>query len=195
MKNSKLLYYLAIAAVVICSPAVAFSDASVQEGKRLGLTCAGCHGTGGYSPGEYIGRIAGQNPEYMAHVLTEFAAGKRPQSVEMSIIAKGYSTEGLTSMAMYYGAKKWENTTNEIDPALAEAGRALAAEYSCADCHGENGGGAGEVPHVAGQNKGYLYEVMKRYRAGAIQSDEMSMMTDLSDKQLEELANYMADLR
>jgi sulfide dehydrogenase cytochrome subunit len=96
---------------------------------------------------------------------------------------------------MWYAAKKWVNSDNAIDAELSAKGKALASDYGCMDCHGENGEGMDEYPRVGGQNVGYLYEVMKRYRAGAIVSDEMSMLSELSDEQLDALANYMSGLR
>lgn len=183
-------------AVVLYIPATGFSEVSVSEGERLGKTCAGCHGTAGNTPGEYIGKIGGQNSDYMTKVLTEFAAGKRAGSVEMSIVSKGYTPDQLKSIAMYYAAQKWVNSTNDIDMAKAKAGKAVAAENGCMDCHGAMGeGGMDEYPRIGGQNKGYLLEVMKRYRSGDIKSDEMELMTGMDEAQLDQLANYLSGIR
>lgn len=195
MKSVKILFFILTAALVVTIPAVVFSGASASDGERLGKTCAGCHGTFGNTPGEYIGKIGGQVEPYLSKVLKEFSAGKRPGSVEMSIVAKGYTDEQLESIALYYSAQKWGNSTNEVDAKLAEAGKAVAAENGCMDCHGANGEGMDEYPRIGGQNKGYLYEVLKRYRSGSIQAEEMSMIAGLSDKQLMALANYLSGLR
>jgi len=195
MINGKLLFFMAIVAAVLYVPATSFAEASVSEGKRLGKTCAGCHGTAGNTPGEYIGKIGGQNPTYMTKALTEFADGKRAKSVEMSIVSKGYTPEQLKSIAMYYSTQKWVNSTNNINMAKAEAGKAIAMDNGCMDCHGANGEGMDEYPRIGGQNKGYLYEVMKRYKSGDIKSDEMELITELNDAQLDKLANYLSGIR
>jgi sulfide dehydrogenase cytochrome subunit len=195
MKNAKYLVLFAALVLIITVPVVGFSEASVSDGERLGKTCAGCHGTFGNTPGEYIGKIGGQGEAYLSKVLKSFAAGERPGSIEMSIMAKGYQPEQLESIAMYYGAQKWVSSTNEVDAAKAEMGKAISAENGCLDCHGANGVGMDEYPRIGGQNKGYLFEVLKRYRAGQIKADEMSMVADFSDEQLEALANYLTSLK
>ncbi|PLX71433.1 MAG: hypothetical protein C0602_01085 [Denitrovibrio sp.] len=193
MSIKKLLITMAVAAVLIV-PAAGFSD-TIAEGERLGKTCAGCHGTAGNTPGTYIGKIGGQNSAYMSKVLKEFSADKRPASVEMSIVAKGYSDIQLESVAAYYASLKWVNSDNPVDSKKILAGKAMASDNGCLDCHGIKGEGIGEFPRIGGQNKGYLYEVMKRYRSGDISSDEMSMLSDFSDDQLDQLANFFSGIR
>lgn len=195
MKNTKLFLFFAAVTLMISVPVVGFSEASVSDGERLGKTCAGCHGTFGNTPGEYIGTIGGQHQAYLTKTLKEFKNGERPGSIEMGIVAKGYEEEQLESIAMYYAAQKWGNSTNEVDMEMVKKGSEIAFEQSCLDCHGENGRGMDEYPRIAGQNKGYLFEVMKRYRAELIKSDEMTMMKDMSDEELMALANYMTSLR
>jgi len=195
MRNAKYFVLFAAVALMMAVPVIGFSEASVSDGERLGKTCAGCHGTFGNTPGEYIGKIGGQNEAYLAKVLKSFLAGDRPGSVEMSIMAKGYQPEQLESIAKYYAAQKWFNSTNEVDAAKAEMGKALSDENGCLDCHGLNGVGMDEYPRIGGQNKGYLFEVLKRYRAGQIKADEMSMVADFNDEQLEALANYLTSLK
>lgn len=195
MKKTKSLFIMAVLALVMSLPAVGFSESSVADGERLGKTCAGCHGTFGNTPGEYVGKIGGQNVDYLKKVLNSFSKGERPGSVEMTIVAKGYTEAQLNSIAMYYAAQKWVNSTNMVNPELVEAGKSVAAENGCMDCHGENGEGMDEYPRLGGQNKGYLIEVMKRYKAGQIDSDEMGMMPDLSTAEIKVLANYLSSLR
>ncbi|ADD68446.1 Cytochrome c553-like protein [Denitrovibrio acetiphilus DSM 12809] len=195
MKKSKWLFNFVITAMVLILPVAGFSEANVSEGARLGKTCAGCHGTSGNTPGKYIATIGGQNPDYMAKVLKEFSGGEREGSVEMSIIAKGYSDEQLESIALYYSSQGWVNSTNNTDSAKSKMGRQVAAENGCMDCHGARGEGLDEYPHIGGQNLGYLKEVLKRYRSGAIKSEEMGMVADLDDEQINALANYLSGLR
>lgn len=195
MRNSILFYLLVFTAVMIYFPAASYAEATAAEGERLGKTCAGCHGTNGNTPGEYIGKIGGQNAGYMSKVLKEFAAGKRPKSVEMSIVSKGYTAEQLDSIALYYAAKAWMPTTEANDAAKAEAGKTLAGQSGCFDCHGTKGEGMDSYPRIGGQNRGYLYEVLKSYKAGDLEADEMAMVKDFSDEQLEDLANFISGLK
>lgn len=193
MRIKKLLIIMAVAAVLIV-PAAGFSD-TIAEGERLGKTCAGCHGTAGNTPGLYIGKIGGQNSAYLSKVLKEFSADKRNASVEMSIVAKGYSNIQLESVAAYYASLKWVNSDNPVDSKKVSAGKVIASDNGCMDCHGVMGEGMDEYPRIGGQNKGYLYEVMKRYRSGDISSDEMSMLSDFSDDQIDQLANFFSGIK
>lgn len=181
--------------MAILLPVSVFAARDVSEGERLGKPCAGCHATDGYAPGEYIARIAGQNKGYMAKVMKEFATGKRPGSVEMSIIAKGYDDSGIMAVSEYYGAKKWKNSTNTTKPKNVAAGKNLVKANGCFDCHGVKGVGSGEIPRIGGQNKMYLSEVLKRYKNGQISSEEMAVVKELTEKQLADISEYLAAIK
>jgi len=193
MQRHKWIYSVIAAAIFI--PFAALAASSISEGERLGRPCAGCHAGNGYAPGEYIARIGGQNAQYMTKVMTEYATAKRPGSVEMSIIAKGYSEADMAAISEYYAAKKWANSTNRIDPKKAAAGLKLAKDNGCFDCHGEKGQGVESTPRIGGQNAGYMAEALKRYKAGQIVSEEMAVVKDMTDSQLESLAQYFSGIR
>jgi sulfide dehydrogenase cytochrome subunit len=193
MQKLRLFYCIIAAAVLV--PFAAFAASDVSEGERLGKPCAGCHATNGYAPGEYIARIGGQNAEYMTNVMKEFATGKRPGSVEMGIVAKGYSEADIAAISEYYAAKKWKNSTNKIDPKQSAAGLKLTKDNGCFDCHGAKGEGIDAFPRIGGQNAGYLNEALKRYKAGKITSEEMALVKDMSESQLEALAQYFSGIR
>ncbi|MGE4267769.1 MAG: cytochrome c [Deferribacterales bacterium] len=193
MQKLRLFYCIVAAAVLV--PFAAFAASAVSEGERLGRPCAGCHATNGYAPGEYIARIGGQNTEYMTRVMKEFAAGKRKGSVEMSLLAKGYSEADIAAISEYYGGKPWKNSTNKIDSKKSAAGLKIAKDNGCFDCHGTKGEGVDAYPVIGGQNSGYLHEVLKRYQTGKIESEEMALVKDMSDSQLEALAQYFSGIR
>lgn len=193
MQKLRLFYCVVAAAVLI--PAAALAASAVSEGERLGRPCAGCHATNGYAPGGYIARIGGQNAEYMTKVMKEFATGKRPGSVEMSLLAKGYSEADIAAISEYYGGKPWKNSTNKTDAEKSAAGLKLAKVSGCFDCHGAKGEGIDAFPRIGGQNSGYLYEALKRYKADKISSEEMALVKDMSDSQLESLAQYFSGIR
>ncbi len=194
MRKLKLLFYCALTAAVL-TPAVVFAAQTVTEGERLGKSCAGCHATNGYAPGEYIARIGGQNTDYMTKAMKDYAAGSRKGSVEMSIVAKGYSEDQLAAISAYYGSKKWMNSTNKTDKKLVAKGKKIAAENGCFDCHGAKGEGMDAFPRIGGQNKGYMEEAMKRYKEGLIESEEMAVVKDMSEEQLTALSEFFSSLR
>lgn len=78
-----------------------------------------------------------------------------------------------------------------------EAGKGKAA--ICAACHGPTGKASIDgYPHLAGQNKLYLANSLKSYRAGERNGGFAALMTpmaaSLSDQDIEDLAAYFSSL-
>jgi cytochrome c553 len=69
----------------------------------------------------------------------------------------------------------------------------------CAGCHGKNGEGQGIFPKVAGKSAEELAAKLKDYRAGKKLGEQTAMMApnaqNLSDEEIDALANYMAGLK
>lgn len=82
------------AALVLSGGAAAAQNASPQ---LLTLSCSGCHGAGGRSPGQ-IPALYGRNAESLAQALREFRADQRPATV-MNRIARGYSDAEIDAVA------------------------------------------------------------------------------------------------
>lgn len=86
--------------------------------------------------------------------------------------------------------------------ALGLAPQALAQDPSvaggkitvCLTCHGATGKSNNAIyPHIAGQHAEYLVKAMKAYRDGGRQDPLMTpMAVGLTDREIEELANYYA---
>jgi len=187
--------FTAVVFALLALPVLAFADMQMVDGKRLSKTCAGCHGTYGASKGNYIPVIAGQDKDYFLKVMKEFKAGKRAESVEMTLVAKGYSDEQLKNIVGFLSSQKWSNTVHAADSALAKKGVEVNENNSCTGCHGDKGEGMDGNPRLAGQSYGYLIEVLKRYKTGKIESDDMSFMADLSDADIEAVAHYFSKMR
>ena len=79
------------------------------------------------------------------------------------------------------------------DKAVGELSKLVRA---CAACHGENGlARAADIPDLAGQNMSYLLSALRAYKSGTRTEPRMNaMIRNLSDSQLNELANYYANL-
>jgi cytochrome c553 len=83
----------------------------------------------------------------------------------------------------------------------ASAGDALAgrakAQALCANCHGEDG--VAVLPgaaNLSGQQKEYLREQLRAFRAGSRHNPQMSVVAKtLSDAQIEDLAEWYASIR
>ncbi|ANK81000.1 MAG: hypothetical protein TEF_09475 [Rhizobiales bacterium NRL2] len=71
-----------------------------SRGAVLALSCAGCHGTDGRSPGA-MPALDGHDRDYIARAMREFRSGERPSTV-MGRIATGYSDEEIALMAAHF---------------------------------------------------------------------------------------------
>ena len=74
----------------------------------------------------------------------------------------------------------------------AAAGKSLAK--NCAACHGETGIGSNPAwPNIAGQQPGYLVNVLKAFKAGLRKDPMMAGVSrGLSDTDIADLAAYYA---
>lgn len=79
---------------------LASAGAEISRAQMLAISCAGCHGPGGHSPGA-IPSIAGRPAETIEQALKEFRSGARAATV-MNRHAKGYSDEEIRLIADYF---------------------------------------------------------------------------------------------
>lgn len=82
-----------------CAALLAVAPAAAQNAnpQLLSLSCAGCHGPGGHSPGT-IPSIYGRSAPAIAETMRAFRADQRPATV-MNRIAKGYSDAEIDALA------------------------------------------------------------------------------------------------
>ena len=92
----------ALIAGLMFGPTLIHADA-VSRGAMLAVSCAGCHGTDGRSPGE-MPTIAGKSADFIVNALKDFRDGKIPSTV-MGRHAKGYSDEEIQLIGKYFAAK------------------------------------------------------------------------------------------
>lgn len=158
--------------------------------------CASCHGTNGSGPGETIPHIGGQGKEYLSLALNEMKDQKRPSTV-MTTITKGYSSEELGDMAVWFSKRQWSNSPNKINEAMATEGQALSKP--CENCHGKKGEGKSFYPRIAGQPVQYLNKAMNEFKNNQRNADGVASMMDIikgmRDEDLMALAEYYSGLR
>jgi cytochrome c553 len=160
----------------------------VAAGKKAAAACASCHGAEGVSPNDTWPNLAGQHPAYLARILAAYKSGDQ-KDVAMTPFAQALGDADIQNLAAYYGGLACESAagTARGDPAL---GKALA--NNCSACHGETGIAANPAwPSIAGQQPGYLVNVLKAFRAGLRKDPMMAGVTRaLSDADIENLAAY-----
>ncbi len=96
---SRVLCLSVIALAAVPGPA---ARAQSADPRLLGLSCAGCHGPGGHSPG-MIPSLYGRDAASIAELLREFRAGARPSTV-MGRVAKGYTDAEIDGVARQISA-------------------------------------------------------------------------------------------
>jgi sulfide dehydrogenase cytochrome subunit len=88
---------LASAAVLATMSAAVPAMAQNANPQLLTISCAGCHGPAGHSPGA-IPSIYGRSSASIAETLRAFRDGTRPSTV-MIRIAKGYTDTEIDAVA------------------------------------------------------------------------------------------------
>jgi cytochrome c553 len=186
-----------------------------ENAREIFETCAGCHGRNaqGGKQGAYP-RLAGLDEVYIARQLEAFKARKR-----VNIPMYPYATErelppgDVRDIARLLSQIE---LPTELPPADAEMSalerlRAVQAVFNvarvegdiergariyadeCADCHGKEGWGDGDVPQLAGQYTRYLRRQIASFRSGERANEDMEDVLDgLDADDLEDVWAYLA---
>ena len=85
---------LAVGSLAVGAPPAAAQNANPQ---LLSVSCSGCHGPGGRSPGA-MPSLYGRTAESIATILMDFKNNRRPATV-MNRIAKGYSDDEIKALS------------------------------------------------------------------------------------------------
>jgi sulfide dehydrogenase cytochrome subunit len=176
-------------------PAHAIAE-GVRSPSMLANTCAGCHGTNGYSAGASLPSLAGLNKRYLYKSMRDFQSDVRPSTI-MGRIARGYSDQELKTIAAFFADQEWRNAPAKVDKQLVAAGEGVHQTY-CETCH-LNGGVSGtkDTPRIAGQWPEYTYNLMvDQHTIGRACIQPRLMRTriqKLSQEELEALSHYYAD--
>jgi len=75
----------------------------ISRATMLSISCAGCHGTDGKSPGS-IPTIGGKSSDFIATALRQFSNGERAGTV-MGRHATGYTGEEIQLIADYFASR------------------------------------------------------------------------------------------
>ena len=183
-------------------------DASV--GAQLVDSCAACHGVDGNSISTDWPKLSGQNQRYLYEQLKYFRDGLRMNALMMSVTPylQTLTDEDLKDIAAFYskynstvGQAKNDKEMLELGTQLYRFGNIKKQIPACTSCHAVYGQGnslAG-YPAVAGQQIGYLTSTLKAYRSKERNAGESSLVmqsiaSNLTDNEIDALANYMHGL-
>jgi cytochrome c553 len=183
------------AAACLALPVAARADA--EAGKAKAVVCAACHGAEGHSTNPEYPVLAGQTARYLYLELRDFKAGRRSDP-RMSPMAANLSPDDMHDLADYFAAQKPVPIAFNADPVKVDAGRKKSEEVLCTMCHLGGFTGQNEIPRVAGQHYQYIVKQLEDFRARRRTNDAGSMTSvtkTLSDSDIENLANYIANIQ
>lgn len=174
----------------------AASASKIRSASMLANTCAGCHGTNGYSAGDSMPSLAGLDKRYFYKAMKDFQSDARPSTI-MGRIARGYSDNELKALSDFFAAQEWRNAKEKFDPKLADMGKALHMQH-CETCHVQGGSVSGnkDTPRIAGQWRVYTYNLLvDLHTIGKSSTQPLKMrkrVQKLSQEELEALSHYYA---
>jgi cytochrome c553 len=177
-----------------------------EAGKTKAAACGGCHGMDGNSLVPTFPKLAGQGEKYIAKQLAEFKANTTRQNEMMLGMAAALSEEDAADIGAFYATQKLAGPAPADESKLAmgkqiyKGGDLTTGIPACQACHGPRGGGIASsgYPQVGGQYVDYTLAQLKAFRDGTRMNDDKmlmrSIMKDMTDEQLEAVANYIATL-
>jgi cytochrome c553 len=197
----------AFVVAALASVSLASAQDAEAGAKKAAEVCADCHGPAGNSTVGLYPALAGQTARYIYLQLKDFNEGRRTDSL-MTPIAKTLTRDDMFNVAAYFSAQERRPTDLNADPAggtppagLVTAilkGSTKAAETLCSMCHGTGLRGQNEIPRLAGQQHDYIVKQLKDFREGKRTNDAGNMASvskTLSDEDIENLAQYLSNLR
>lgn len=182
--------------------AVAKPDLAAGEAKATQV-CVACHAVDGSRGTPAYPILQGQHPAYLAKQLHEFKAAIRKDPV-MESMAKPLTDADIRNLSAFYGSKKAKEgfAKNKDLVSLGEkiyrGGIAAKGVPACAACHSPNGAGIpAQYPRLSGQHSDYTKAQLVAFRQGGRNNSAQmtTIASNLSDKEIDALSDYIAGLR
>jgi len=185
------LWTLGLATAVGAQTPVTPVADDIATGAQLAAKyCAACHGATGQGSTAEFASLAGQNEQYLAKQLRDFASGVRDSSV-MDAKAAVLSECSIRAVSKYYQSQV-PSVTPTKDGLLASAGQFIyergnpyAGLPSCVSCHGTGARGNAELPRLAGQNPRYAERQLKAFAARTREGENAAVMTLVASRMTE----------
>jgi len=176
-------------------PALAYDAGAGRQ--KAEAVCAACHGKEGRSQQATVPSLAGQHNDYIVLALYQFRAGHRPSPL-MAPIAATLTDADLGNLAAYYSALTPWGSERGAGATASAAGPALTQLRNCVQCHAPGLAGQDSVPRIAGQKIDYLKAQLRAFRRGNrgdIDGNMTSAVSQLTDAEIDTLADYVSGLQ
>ena len=168
--------------------------------------CLACHGAAVVGSLDGVPRLAGKNPQYLAHALGMFKAGTRA-SPTMQAVAQTLTDDEIASLAAYFSTLRPPRLATPLpDAALAAAGQRLAetgagaAVPACFSCHGAGGKGDGaRFPTLVAEPPAFIVARLHEFQARAKQAPPppnsmTAVASKMNEDQILQAAAYLSQL-
>jgi len=169
---------------------------AAEEVPQKAQACIVCHGPDGNSADPAMPSLAGQPAQSISMQLFLFRQGDR-KDPQMSPMAASLSNPDMNELAAYFARQRPAAPSHKTAQENAAAGRRLAEQYHCVQCHGPALLGLQHIPRLAGQQFAYLRTQLRGFKAKT-RADFDGNMTSaaelLSDTDIEILADYLSGL-
>ena len=192
--------------VLMFAAGAAHAAGDAEAGKTKAAACGGCHGMDGNSMVPTFPKLAGQGEKYTAKQLQDFKTNTTRKNEIMLGMAAALSEQDMADIGAFYASQKLagpapaDESKLELGKQIYKGGILTDGIPACQACHGPKGAGIAGTgyPQVGGQYVDYTLAQLKAFREGARANDDKmlmrSIMKDMSDEQLEAVANYIATL-
>ena len=140
--------------------------------------------------------LAGQPAQFISIQLYLFREGHR-KDAQMSPMASGLSNAEMNELAAYFARQKPATPSHKTASENAAAGRRLAEQHHCVQCHGPGLLGLQHIPRLAGQQFAYLKAQLRGFKARTRAEFDGNMTPAaqlLSERDIEVLADYLSGL-
>jgi cytochrome c553 len=200
---------LGLAGICHAQSSAKVQDTGVDANLPSVTTCVAFHGALGADTVRSGGRrLAGSDPDYLAHALAMFKAGRRASDA-MQAVARSLSDSDIHKLALFFSQQNPPLAMEAAPPSqsLVIAGKQLAETgagpdvAACFSCHAAGGKGNGaRCPGIAGEPAAFviarLHEFQARAKGKTPTPEKMTAVAAmLNDTQIEVVAAYLSVTR
>jgi cytochrome c553 len=190
----------AVHAVLVAGVAMCVGQARAQDEPSIVAQCETCHGPKGNSTSAKIPRLNGQQHEYLVARFKSFRDPTRqtPHATQnMWPVSGQYAAQLIPRLADYF-ANQTPTPSKPSGPLAAEGQKIYeqGAEGvpACRTCHGDQAGGRGQIPRLAGQHGEYLRTQLAAINMGMRVSEAMHPTAkNMSQEQMDAVVAYLAN--
>jgi cytochrome c553 len=186
-EHNVLAYYASMPPVASATGKPAHVFSPYDEGEKLTGECAQCHSADGNSKTPGVPTLAGQQPRYLVTAMQEYLNAERARS-PMHPMLRSLNRVQMESVALYFAS---QTPAQRDAPPFGDPKAGAPLSAVCGGCHGPSGVSVDSAtPRLAGQDPRYLVDAIKAYRANRRRENMRIYVSELSEKQIEDIAAF-----